>query len=360
MRSSLAAGMSGHAGSGELPRRVVLALGGNALIRRGERGEFAQQWTNVELAADAIFKLSRLVSEVVVTHGNGPQVGFLALQAEAGMPAVPAPTFDILGAETQGQIGYMLSQALRNRLQAASMERDIAVVLTQVTVDPADPAFVHPTKPVGPVYSAEEAVRLRTERGWSVAPDHQYWRRVVPSPRPRRIVEAAPIRRLVDQGTIVIASGGGGIPVVEQSDHRLRGIEAVIDKDLAAVLLAATVGADGLILLTDVDGVYHDWGGPSSRRLPSLTPVEAEALLAGGTLPAGSMGPKVAACAQFVRAGGKLAAIGALDDIEGILTGRAGTRVTEGTAPNFAGSREARTWEERPRTAVLSERGAAD
>lgn len=310
-----------------LPRRVVVAFGGNALIRRGERGEYDQQRANVDVAARAITALARLVPEVVVTHGNGPQVGFLALQSEAALPDVPAPPLDVLGAESQGQIGYMLSQALGNRFASEGTYRDIAVVLTQVVVDAGDPAFERPTKPVGPVYTEEEAHRLQRERGWAIAPDNEHWRRVVPSPAPRRIVEAEAIRTLVERGVLVIASGGGGVPVVEHGGHQIRGVEAVIDKDLAAVVLAASLEADGLILLTDVDAVYCDWGKPGARPLSTLTLAEADELLANGTLPAGSMAPKVRACAQFVRAGGMVAAIGALDDVVGVLSGRTGTMV---------------------------------
>ncbi len=314
-------------GPNRLPRRVVVAFGGNALIRRGERGEYHQQLANVDIAARAVTALARLIPEVIVTHGNGPQVGFLALQSESALPAVPAQPLDVLGAESQGQIGYMLGQALVNRFAFEGTSRDIAVVLTQVVVDADDPAFARPTKPVGPVYAEEEARRLQADRGWSIAPDNEYWRRVVPSPVPRRIVEAEAIRTLVEHGVLVIASGGGGVPVVEHGERQIRGAEAVIDKDLAAVVLASSVEADALILLTDVDAVYRDWGQPGARPLATLTLAEADQLLADGALPAGSMAPKVRACVQFVRAGGKLAAIGALDDVARVLAGQAGTMV---------------------------------
>ena len=310
-----------------LPGRVVVALGGNALIRRGERGEFESQRRNTDMAASVIVKLAETVPEVVVTHGNGPQVGFLSLQAEAGLPDVPAPPLDVLGAETQGQIGYLLSQSLRNAFGGREDPREIAVVLTQVVVAVDDPAFQRPTKPVGPVYDETKARRLAGERGWTVAPDNQHWRRVVPSPAPRRIVEAAVIRRLVQAGALVIASGGGGIPVVEDDGLGLRGVEAVIDKDLAAVVLAEDVRAEALLLLTDVDGVYRGWGTPERERIPLLTVDEAEAMLASGVLPAGSMAPKVRACTQFIRAGGKVAAIGPLDAATEVLLGQTGTRI---------------------------------
>jgi len=335
-------------------RRVVIAFGGNALIRRGQRGEWAEQRANVELAARSIAALSRLVPEIVITHGNGPQVGFLALQSEAAAPGVPATPLDVLGAESQGQIGYLLCQALSNTFAASGEHRDIAVVLTQVVVEANDPAFSRPTKPVGPVYSQEEAQRLARERGWTVARDNEHWRRVVPSPSPLRIVEAEVIRTLCDRGVLVIASGGGGVPVVEQDGHKLHGVEAVIDKDLAAVVLATSLKADGLILLTDVDGVYRDWGQPNARRLPTLTVAEADSLQAAGSLPAGSMAPKVRACAQFVRAGGKLAAIGALEDVAQVLAGRSGTTFVPNPGDPRAGRLDTVGSDERRRNPTAS------
>jgi carbamate kinase len=311
---------------------VVVALGGNALIRRGERGDFELQRQNVEAAARTIVSLAEVVPEIVVTHGNGPQVGFLALQAAAAEPDVPLPPLDVLGAESQGQIGYLLSQALRNAFGDRDTAREIAVVLTQMVVDPHDPGFQHPTKPVGPVYTEAEAHALAEDRGWSIAPDNRHWRRVVASPAPQRIVEAAVIRRLVQAGVLVIASGGGGIPVAE-SNGKLRGLEAVIDKDLAAVVLAANVRAEALLLLTDVDGVYRDWGTPGAQRLEQITVTEAQQLLDSGLFPAGSMAPKVRACVEFVQRGGKIAAIGALEQAPDVLSGRSGTRITSPMHP---------------------------
>ncbi|HEX8940217.1 MAG TPA: carbamate kinase [Candidatus Limnocylindrales bacterium] len=309
-----------------LPGRIVVALGGNALIRRGDRGDIESQRRSAELAARVIVGLADTVPELVITHGNGPQVGFLALEAAAAEPDVPAPPLDVLGAESQGQIGYLLCQALRNAFGTRETARDIAVVLTQMVVAADDTAFGRPTKPVGPVYDEAAARALADERGWAIAPDNQHWRRVVPSPAPRRIVEAGAIRRLVQAGVLVIASGGGGIPVVEEDGSGLRGVEAVIDKDLAAVVLAENVRAEALLLLTDVDGVYRGWGTPERERVAILTVGEAESMLAAGVLPAGSMAPKVRACVQFMRAGGKLAAIGALDDATNVLLGHSGTR----------------------------------
>ena len=313
-----------------IPGRTVIALGGNAMIRRGERGEFPEQIKNVEIAARAIAELTAVTSQIVMTHGNGPQVGFLSLQAEAGMPEVPAPPLDVLGAESQGQIGYMLSQALRNAFLARGEVREVAVVLTQTVVDHDDPAFQHPSKPVGPVYEAEEAKSLAAERGWTVAPDGAHWRRVVPSPRPKRLVEAAVIRRLMQAGALVIASGGGGVPVVEEPDGRLRGVEAVIDKDLAAVIVAEEVRAESLILLTDVETVYRDWGTPAASPIRELTTSEAKIMLEAGAFGRGSMEPKVRASIEFIGAGGRWAAIGALEHAEAVFEGLSGTRIVAG------------------------------
>lgn len=306
--------------------RVAVALGGNALIRRGQPGSTEVQRENLVIAARALVDLAeRSGAEIVLTHGNGPQVGFLAIEAEMAAAVVPPPPLDVLGAESQGQIGYLLAQALHDAFIKRGIRRDIAVVVSQCVVRADDPAFAHPTKPVGPVYDEDEARAHAAERGWDIAPDGTKWRRVVPSPRPYRLVEAAPIRTLVEAGTLVVASGGGGIPVVEGVDGRLEGREAVIDKDLAAVVLARAVGADGLLLLTDVDGVYRGWGTPQQERIRVLSLDDADAGLAGGLWPAGSMAPKIRACTEFVRSGGRFAAIGALDDAAAILWGRAGT-----------------------------------
>ncbi len=315
-----------------IPGRSVIALGGNALIHRGERGEFADQLRNLEHAAAAIVALSEVTSQIVLTHGNGPQVGFLALQAAAAERDVPVPPLDVLGAESQGQIGYLLSQALRNAFHARAVPRDVAVVLTQTVVDADDPAFQHPTKPVGPVYEEAEAHRLAAERGWTVARDGRHWRRVVPSPRPRRLVEAAVIRRLMQANALVIASGGGGVPVVEDGEGRLHGIEAVIDKDLAAVIVAEEVRAESLILLTDVDAVYRGWGTPGQEKIERLQAGDAEELRRAGAFGSGSMEPKVRACVEFVRAGGRWAAVGALDRAQEVFEGRSGTRIVNDEA----------------------------
>jgi len=311
--------------------RIAVALGGNALIRRGEPGSTEVQRHNLETAARALVDLAgRSGAEIVLTHGNGPQVGFLAIEAEMAAHVVPAPPLDVLGAESQGQIGYLMSQALHAAFLERGITREIAVVVSQVVVQSDDPAFAHPTKPVGPVYDEASARAHAEARGWSIARDGEHWRRVVPSPRPLRLVEASSVRSLVEAGVLVIASGGGGIPVAELSDGRYEGREAVIDKDLAAVVLARAVSADGLILLTDVDAVYRAWGTPQAEAIRLMSVDEAFAGLAANAWPAGSMGPKVRACAEFVRGGGSFAAIGRLEDAAALAWGRAGTRIGSG------------------------------
>ncbi|CAN5435020.1 carbamate kinase [soil metagenome] len=295
---------------------VVVALGGNALLRRGEPADATTQRANVKVAAEAVAAIAR-DHRVVVTHGNGPQVGLLALQNDAYRD-VPAYPLDVLDAETEGMVGYLLEQELGRHL---SRDR-LATLLTQVVVDVDDPAFATPTKFVGPVYDSADAHWLAHERGWTIAPDGARWRRVVPSPEPRRIVESSTIRLLVDNDITTICVGGGGIPVIQAPHGGLQGVEAVIDKDLAAALLATELGADALLLLTDVDAVYDHWGQPDQRRIGDTTVADLRAL----QLPAGSMGPKVDAICRFVEAGGAVGAIGALDAGPDILHGLAGTR----------------------------------
>jgi carbamate kinase len=297
---------------------IVVALGGNALLRRGESLDADVQRRNVESAAHVIAKLAR-EHQVVVTHGNGPQVGLLALQSAAYTGTDPYP-LDVLDAESEGMIGYMLDQAIGNELPS----RDIATLLTQVIVDRDDPAFKNPTKPVGPVYEKEAAERLAAARGWSIAPDGEKWRRVVPSPVPRDIVELNTIEFLVDGNVVVVCTGGGGIPVVIDEQGGLRGVEAVVDKDASSALLAALIGADRLLLLTDVAGVALDWGTPNAKLVSRADP---EVLL-GHPFESGSMGPKVAAACGFAMQTGRDAAIGSLDDAEAILDGRGGTTIS--------------------------------
>ncbi|HYI21804.1 MAG TPA: carbamate kinase [Candidatus Limnocylindrales bacterium] len=300
--------------------RVVVALGGNALLKRGEPMTAERQRANIKVAAAALARVAK-DHELVVSHGNGPQVGLLALQGEA-YKDVEAYPLDILGAETQGMIGYMLEQELGNQLP---FEVPLATVLTMVEVDPADPAFEDPTKFVGPVYDETKATSLAAEKGWSVKPDGQYWRRVVPSPRPQRIFELRPTKWLLEHGTVVICAGGGGVPTMYAPDQerQLIGVEAVIDKDLATSLLARELDADLFVMATDVDAVYADFGQPTQRRLPRLTPAEIETM----NFAAGSMGPKVLAAVEFAEATGKRAAIGSLDEIDGLVAGTSGTSI---------------------------------
>ena len=317
--------------------RIVIALGGNALLRRSDPMTTEVQRRNVRTAAQAIAPLAAEHS-IVIVHGNGPQVGLLSLQAESYAGAEPYP-LDVLDAGTQGMIGYLIQQEMRSFLRA---EQQVATLLTMIIVDPDDPAFTRPTKFVGPVYPKDAADRLAAEKGWVFRPDGAAWRRVVPSPEHRQILEIAPISWLLDRGAVVICAGGGGIPTMYPSSGpgELVGVEAVIDKDLASELLAEDVGADLFLMATDVDGVYLDWGRPEQRRLGRVTPEE----LAGYEFAAGSMGPKVEAACRFAAKTGKRAAIGSLADITGIVAGEAGTSVVPPRVPGgtTAGSREAR------------------
>ncbi|WP_339858127.1 carbamate kinase [Thalassospira alkalitolerans] len=298
---------------------VVAALGGNALLKRGEPMTAKTQRANVRRAAIVLARIVRDGHHLVLTHGNGPQVGLLALQGAAYRADEEYP-LDVLGAETEGMIGYMIEQELENALDH---ERPVAALLTQVVVDRKDPAFAHPTKFIGPVYDKEQAEDKAKKGHWSIAQDGNKWRRVVPSPKPIEIPDVPVIQLLLKHGVIVICTGGGGIPVVYQKDGSLTGIEAVIDKDAASALLAKEIGADALLLLTDVDGVYRDFGTPDAHRIETLSPDEARAL----SLPDGSMAPKVTAAANFVTAG-KMAGIGRLEDAAEILAGQAGTRIS--------------------------------
>lgn len=299
--------------------RIVIALGGNALLRRGEPLSADNQRENVRTACMQIARIAA-GNELVVAHGNGPQVGLLALQG-AAYKEVPAYPLDVLGAETEGMIGYMIEQELGNLLP---FEVPLATLLTQVEVDPEDPAFKQPSKPIGPVYSRDEAERLAEEKGWVIAADGDRFRRVVPSPRPKRIFEIRPISWLLEKGSVVICAGGGGIPTVYEQSGRLQGVEAVIDKDLCSALLAEQLKADLLVIATDVDGAYLDWGTPQQRRIAEAHPDRLECL----GFAAGSMGPKAQAACEFARNTGNVAVIGSLEQIEAIIQGQAGTRVS--------------------------------
>ena len=301
--------------------RVVIALGGNALLKRGEPMTTAVQRANVRRAAEALAPLYG-GQEVVITHGNGPQVGLLALQDLAFNPTESAP-LDVLGAQTEGSIGYMIEQELGNALP---FEVPFATMLTMVEVDADDPAFKDPTKFVGPVYEKAEAEQLAKTNHWSIKQDGNKWRRVVPSPQPKRIFELRPIKWLLEKKCIVICAGGGGIPVMYKpgSTTELVGVEAVIDKDLCSALLAKELAADTYLMLTDAPGVYLDWGKPTQRLIREANPVALKQI----PFAAGSMGPKVAAACRFVDETGGVAAIGSLDDVQEMAAGKGGTRIS--------------------------------
>ena len=298
---------------------VVIALGGNALIRRGEPLDASVQRSNIARAAEALATVA-LDHRLIVTHGNGPQVGLLALQNAAYREVSPYP-LDVLDAETEGMIGYVLDQHLANNLPG----RDVATLLTQVVVDPDDPAMLRPTKPIGPVYAESEARHLTANRRWTMVQDGQYWRRAVPSPAPRSIIELPAIRLLVSHGVVVVCGGGGGIPVIRDGDA-LRGIEAVIDKDATSSLLAVGVDASELLLLTDVSAVATGWGTDHVRWLRTVAPDTLRAM----DFASGSMAPKITAVCDYVEATGRRAAIGALDELGSIMAGRGGTTVYPG------------------------------
>ncbi|WP_121251461.1 carbamate kinase [Nocardioides ferulae] len=301
--------------------RIVVALGGNALLERGQKPDAEVQEANVDRAVKALAPLAEK-HQLVITHGNGPQVGVLALQS-ASDPNLTTPyPFDVLGAQTQGMIGYWLLQSLQNAIPGSQ----VAAIVNQTLVEASDPAFDNPTKFVGEVYDEETAKRLAAERGWVVKPDGQHWRRVVGSPVPRRVVETRLIRQLLNLGAIVVCAGGGGVPVIRNEDGHLEGVEAVVDKDMTASVLAETLEADALLVLTDVPQVVRGFGTPDAEPIPRATP----AALRREDFPAGSMGPKVEAVCRFVELTGDMAAIGRLEDALAILEGKAGTIVTPG------------------------------
>ena len=310
--------------------RVVVALGGNALLRRGQAMTAENQRQNVKTACIALAPIA-LEHELVIAHGNGPQVGLLALQG-AAYKDVPTYPLDVLGAETQGMIGYLVERELGNLVPFA---KPLATTLTMIEVDPEDPAFQNPTKPIGPIYDQESAEKMAREKGWTFKPDGDYFRRVVPSPKPKRIFELRQIRWLLEKGAIVICAGGGGIPVMYRDhggptasgpDRELEGIEAVIDKDFASGLLASGIEADYFVMATDADAVYEDWGQPGQRAIARAHP---DAMLEmSDQFPAGSMQPKVVAASEFAKATGGSAGIGGLEDISEMLAGRAGTIIT--------------------------------
>ncbi|HEX5015028.1 MAG TPA: carbamate kinase [Candidatus Limnocylindrales bacterium] len=302
--------------------RIVVALGGNALLRRGEPMTAENQRANVRVAAGALAPIAA-EHELVISHGNGPQVGLLALQG-AAYTAVETYPLDVLGAQTEGMIGYLIEQELGNLLP---IEKPFATLLTMVEVDPDDPAFADPNKFIGPVYEKAEAEQLAADKGWTIKQDGDKWRRVVASPMPKRIFEIRPITWLLERGAVVICTGGGGIPTMyEKGTRTLTGSEVVVDKDRASALLARELEADLFVMATDVDGVYRDWGQPTQARIEKATTSELE----GSSFAAGSMGPKVEAAADFAAQTGKRAAIGTLAEVGGLVAGTHGTSVVRG------------------------------
>ena len=312
-----------------LSKRIVVALGGNAIKRPEDRGTIEEQLGAVFKTCDELAKMIREGYKIVVTHGNGPQVGALLIQNEEAKEKAPQMPLDVCGAESQAFIGYMIQQTLRNKLKKIGISKDIATVITQVKVDPDDPAFEKPTKPVGPFYTEEQAEKLRREKGYVIRKiEKKRYRRVVPSPEPKSIVEIGAIQKLVEADGIVIASGGGGVPVVERDDGTLQGVEAVIDKDLAGEILAQEIRADIMLFLTNVQGVAINYGKPGQRFLDRMTVEEAKDYLVQGEFPPGTMGPKMEAAIRFLESGGEKAVVSSLEDAFEALEGRAGTTIT--------------------------------
>jgi carbamate kinase len=312
-----------------LPQKLaVVAFGGNALLRAEDRGTQEEQIARAKQAARWLVEIVRLGYKLIVVHGNGPQVGNILIQAEEASTKIPPQTLDLCGAQTQGSIGFLLQQAIRNRMESIGIAGDVATVLTEVEVDANDPAFKRPSKPIGPFVTRYRAEALERDHGWTMKEDSgRGWRHVVPSPRPLRILNLRTIEHMLDTASVVIAAGGGGIPVVKGRDGQWRGIEAVIDKDFASAKLAADLRADLFLILTAVSKIALDFGKPSQRLLSEMTVAEAEKALAEGQFPAGSMGPKVESAIQFVRATGQEVLVTDVNVLREALEGREGTRI---------------------------------
>ena len=313
------------------PKRklAIVAFGGNALLRPEDRGTQEEQIARARQAARWLAEIVRHGYRLIVVHGNGPQVGNILVQAEEASTKIPPQSLDIAVAQTEGSIGFMLQQAIRNRLESIGFTADVTTVLTEVQVDPNDIAFKRPTKPIGPFFTRYRAEALERDLGWTMREDSgRGWRHVVPSPRPLHILNVKTISHMLDTAAVVVAAGGGGIPVVRGRDGQWRGIEAVIDKDFAASLLAAELSADVFMILTNVAQVSVDFGKPTQRQLESMTVAEAEKYLAAGEFPAGSMGPKIEAAISFVRSSGKTVLISDVDHIREAISGKGGTSIT--------------------------------
>jgi carbamate kinase len=307
--------------------KILVALGGNAILRSGGKGTAVEQQAAIDSTSK---KLVRIIGEghnIALTHGNGPQVGNILLAYDSAKSVLAPMPLDVCGAQSQGMIGYMLQQSIENQLKSVRIAKSVATVLTQTVVSATDRAFANPTKPIGPFYDEAESKELERKKGWSMINDsNRGFRRVVPSPDPVSFLEVETIKSLFDKGTLVIAAGGGGVPVIKDAKSgRYVGVEAVIDKDLAAALLARLLGVDLLMILSDVDGVFLDYGKPKQRLVDTVSVREARKYLGTGQFPAGSMGPKVEAAVRFIESGGKRAAIGSLERVEAVLGGEAGT-----------------------------------
>jgi len=311
-------------------RVVVIALGGNALIMEGQRGTIAEQFENTRKSLDGIVYCLKQGYGIVITHGNGPQVGNMLLMVEASRNQVPELPLEVCVADTEGAIGYMIQQSLTNRLRKEGLDRCVVTVLTQVVVDKHDTAFSNPTKPIGPFFTREDAERFRKEKGWHIVEDsHRGYRRVVASPNPLKIVEERAVRGLLEAGDIVIAAGGGGIPVIMKEDGDWEGVNVVVDKDLASSVLARDIKADCLLMITGVEHVFLNFKQPNERVLKTLTAKEAERYLKEGHFPPGSMGPKIQAAINFLNWGGEVAIIAAIDKVKEALEGITGTKITK-------------------------------
>lgn len=307
-------------------RRLVVALGGNAILRRGDDGTVSTQLRHADATMRHIAGIAAGGHQLVLTHGNGPVVGNIVIRNECARSQVPPMPLFIADADSEGGIGFVLQLALRNRLWADGIDRRVATLVTEVVVDPADPAFQHPTKPIGPYYEPEEAARMQAEEGWKMTDCGEgRMRRVVPSPKPLRIPESDVVDKLMSAGVVVIAAGGGGVPVAEAHDGSLYGVDAVVDKDLSSALLARSVDAEVLAILMEADAVYADWGTERARALRRTTPDELEELAEAGQFPAGGMLPKVEAVISFVRRTGKQAIVCSAESLLEALDGAAGT-----------------------------------
>ncbi|HSK48416.1 MAG TPA: carbamate kinase [Coriobacteriia bacterium] len=307
---------------------IVIALGGNAIARAGDDGTIDAQYRRAQEAMSSVAGLLCAGAHVVLTHGNGPVVGNIVLRGELASGQVPPMPLFIAGADSEGGIGLMLQQTLGNEMRKRGSSRVVASIITQVVVDAEDPAFKRPTKPIGSFYSADDARRFEKQRSWTMAEQHDgRWRRVVASPRPQRVVEVAAVRAALDAGVVPIACGGGGVPVTERPDGMLEGVDAVIDKDWTSALLAEQIGADMLVILMEVEGLYLDWGTPSARLVDKISAADATSLLKDGTLSEGSIAPKVAAAAHFASASGKRALLCRTEDLGDAVEGRAGTSI---------------------------------